>query len=121
MNQLNSPMNLVFSEINFLDTTVKFNEHRELITTLYNKPTDTHLYLEYSLAHPSTVLEKGPYGQYLRLRRICTLDKDFKTNAFKLTGYYLKRGYPASSLKNISIERISLNSQTYWRTTQKRS
>ena len=88
-----------YSEINFLDTTVKFNEHRELITTLYNKPTDTHLYLEYSSAHPSTVLEKGPFGQYLRLRRICTLDKDFKTNAFKLTGYYLKRGYPASSLK----------------------
>ena len=78
---------------------MKFNENRELITTLYNKPTDSHLYLEYSSAQPSTVLEKGPFGQHLRLHRICTLDKDFKTNAFKLTGYYLKRGYPESSLK----------------------
>ena len=82
------------TDINFLDTTVKFNTNRELITTLYNKPTDTHLYLHYSSAHPSTVMEKGPYGLYLRLRRICTLDKDFKENAFKLTGYYLKRGTP---------------------------
>ena len=88
-----------YSDINFFDTTVKFNENREFITTLYNKPTDTHLYLEYSSAHPSTVLEKGPFGQYLRLCRICTLDKDLKTNALKLTGYYLKMGYLASSLK----------------------
>ena len=31
------------TDINFLDTTVKFNTNRDLITTLYNKPTDTHL------------------------------------------------------------------------------
>ena len=31
---------------------------------LYNKHIDTHLYLEYSSAHPSTVPEKGTYGQY---------------------------------------------------------
>ena len=88
-----------FTQINFLDTTVKFGPNRELITTLYNKPTDTHLYLEHSSAHPNSVLTKGPYGQYLRLRRICTLDSDFELNAKKLTGYYLKRGYPFKSLK----------------------
>ena len=103
LNSLNESIELThessYTDINFLDTTVKFNESRELITTLYNKPTETQVYLEYSSAHPSTVLEKGPYGQYLRFRRICTLDKDFKTNAFKLTGYYLKRGYPRESLK----------------------
>ena len=85
--------------IDFLDTTVKFDCNRNLITTLYNKPTDSHLYLHHSSAHPRTVLDKGPYGQYLRLRRICSLDSDFTTNAHKLTGYYLKRGYPFASLK----------------------
>ena len=90
-----------FSEekIDFLDTTVKLDENRRLITTLYNKPTDTHLYLDFTSAHPKTVMDKGPYGQYLRLRRICTLDKDFESNAHKLTGYYLNRGYPFKSLK----------------------
>ena len=88
-----------YTKIDFLDTSVKFGQNRELITTLFNKPTDTHLYLEYSSAHPQSVLTKGPFGQYLRLRRICTLDCDFEANTKKLTGYYLKRGYPFKSLK----------------------
>ena len=87
------------SNMNFLDTTVKLNNKRKLTTTLYNKPTDTHLYLHYTSAHQESILSKGPFGQYLRLRRICSLDEDFKANAFKLTGYYLKRGYPINSLK----------------------
>ena len=33
------------------------------------------------------------------MRRICTLDSDFEENAKKLTGYYLKRGYPFKRLK----------------------
>ena len=37
--------------INFLDTTVKFNVDRTLITTLYEKPTDIYLYLHYTSAH----------------------------------------------------------------------
>ena len=69
------------SQIDFLVTTVKFGLDRGLITTLFSKPTDTHLYLEYSSAHPQSVLTKGPFGQYLRLRRICTLDLDFEANA----------------------------------------
>ena len=88
-----------YTQIDFLDMTVKFGEDRELITTFYNKPTDTHLYLEHSSAHPNSILTKGPYRQYLRLRRICSLDTDFEQNAKKLTGYYRKRGYPFKSLK----------------------
>ena len=39
-----------YTHIDFLDTTVKFDSNRGLITTLFNKHTDTHLYLEYSSA-----------------------------------------------------------------------
>ena len=73
--------------------------NRELITTLFNKPTDTHLYLHYTSAHQQSILTKGQYSQYLRLRRICSLDQDFKNKAYKLTGFYLKRGYPLESLR----------------------
>ena len=85
--------------INFLDTIVKLDNQRNLITTLYNKPTDTHRFLHHSSAHPESVTQKGPYGQYLRIRRICTLDCDFKTNADKLTQYYVNRGYPIKQLR----------------------
>ena len=44
------------NHISFLDTTVKINERRELYTTLYEKPTDTHLYLHYSI--PKVKLKK---------------------------------------------------------------
>ena len=70
--------------VNFLDTTVKLDQNRNIITTLYNKHTDTHLFLHHTSAN------KGPFGQYLRLKRICTLDSDFEENADKLTQYYLK-------------------------------
>ena len=87
------------THINFLDTTVKINQDRELYTTLYEKPTDTHLYLHYTSAHHAPSKAKGPYGQFLRLRRICTYDNDFNMNADKLIGYYLKRGYPEKALR----------------------
>ena len=86
------------SSINFLDTTIKINSNRELYTTLYEKTTDTHLYLHYTSSHHAPSKTKGPYGQYLRLRRICTYDDDFNSNAEKLTSYYLKRGYPQKAL-----------------------
>ena len=87
LNSLHKTINFThemsYSYIDFPDTIVKFSPDRGLITTRFNKPTDTHLYLEYSSAHPHSVLTKGPYGQYLRLRRICTLDCDFEANAKK--------------------------------------
>ena len=82
--------------INLLDTTVTLDEHRNLTTTLYNKPTDTHLFLHQSSAHPESVTHNGSYGQYLLIRRICT---DCQTNVDKLTPYYLNRGYPIKQLR----------------------
>ena len=87
------------TQINFLDTTVKINDSRNLYTTLYEKPTDTHLYLHYTSAHHAPSKTKGPYGQFLRLRRICTYDHDFEHNSEKLISHYLKRGYPEKGLR----------------------
>ena len=87
------------SSINFLDTTVKINEEGNLYTTLYEKPTDTHLYLHYTSSHHAPCKTKGPYGQFLRLRRICTYDTDFYEQSDKLITYYLKRGYPEKAFK----------------------
>ena len=87
------------TQINFLDTTVKVNSCRKLYTTLYEKPTDTHLYLHYTSSHHAPSKTKGPYGQFLRLRRICTYDTDFQDNAEKLVSYNIKRGYPEKALR----------------------
>ena len=90
---------LSHSQIDLLDTTVKINDSRQSYTALHEKPTDTHLYLHYTSSHYNPGKTKGPYGQFLRHRKICTYDGDFQENAERLTGYYLKRGYPEKVLR----------------------
>ena len=85
--------------IDFLDTTVKIDSNRQLYTTLFEKPTDTHLYLHHISAHHKPCHTKGPYGQFLRIRRICTKNEDFITHGLEMMQHYLNRGYPLKSLK----------------------
>ena len=84
--------------VNFLDTSIHIDENRRIYTNLYEKPTDTHLYLHYTSSHYEPCKSKGPYGQYLCLRRICSIDQDFKYNSRKLTEFYIERGYLIKSL-----------------------
>jgi hypothetical protein len=86
-------------EVNFLDTTVVLDDlHRRLYTKLYTKPTNTHSYLHWTSAHYHTCKTKGPYGQFLRIRRICHKHEDFSTECTRLIGYYQIRGYPTKLL-----------------------
>ena len=81
--------------VTFLDTRVIIDTlDRKLYTTLYTKPTDTRDFLPFSSAHPKSTKTKGPYGQFLRLRRVCTRDTDFVLESKKLVNAYIKRGYP---------------------------
>ena len=50
-------------EVHFLDTTVSFN-NGQLKTDLYCKPTDSHMYLGYSSAHPPKSKDCIPYSQF---------------------------------------------------------
>ena len=76
------------TSVNFLDTVVSVEENRSLKTRLYVKPTDSASYLHYQSAHPRHCIKGIPYGQFLRIRRICTDDSDsgypahFVANAF---------------------------------------
>ena len=84
-------------EVNFLDTTVKIDSNRKLHTTLFEKPTDTHMYLHHDSAHHNPCHTKGPFGQ--GIRRICTKNDNFIDNGIKILKYYLERGYPFKQLR----------------------
>ena len=89
------------TQLNFLDTMVKIDpETRNLFTTLYTKPTDTRDFLHYTSSHPKSCKNGGPYGQFLRLRRICTKDIDFNKESQSLIMAYLRRGYPLQILED---------------------
>ena len=67
----------VGTEIPFLDTKVHLMPDGSLRTSLYTKPTDAHLYLHYTSAHPIRQINAIPIGQFLRIRRICSEEADY--------------------------------------------
>ena len=81
-----------YTEVNFLDVTVKL-QNGVVSTDLYSKPTDKHQYLFYTSCHPNSCKKGIPFGQALRLRRICSQDTLFEKRAKELTSYLVERGY----------------------------
>ena len=71
---------------------MEIKENR-ITTDVYCKETDTHQYLEYRSCHPKHVKMEIPYGQALRIRRICELDEVFEERLGELRRYLLKRGF----------------------------
>ena len=65
------------NETSYLDVKVEIKENR-IVTDVYCKETDTHQYFVYRSCHPKHVKMGMPYGQALRLRRICELVEVFE-------------------------------------------
>ena len=72
-------------KINFLDITITHDSDGSVSTNLYCKPTDSHNYLLYSSEHPRHLLNGIPYSQFVRVKRLCSRDDDFRLNALMLT------------------------------------
>ena len=84
----------------FLDTKViRDPDSKTLYTTLHLKPTDTRDFLHFGSSHPRSQKVGGPYGQFLRIRRICSKDWDFNLESRALLLAYLRRGYPRKVLE----------------------
>lgn len=79
--------------VHFLDMWV-IKEDAQLVTTLYTKPTDAYNFLRFDSAHPLHCRRGIPYGQFLRLRRICTHTADYVNHGLVKANQFLERGYP---------------------------
>ena len=90
------------SEIPFLDTLVRL-DNGHLTTDLYTKPTDSHNYLYYNSSHPQRCKDSIPYSQFLRIRRICSDNKDFDKHVLILSGHFLRRKYPLKIIKDAAL------------------
>ena len=74
-------------------------ENNKLKTDVYQKPTDCHPYLDYTLAHPSHFTTSIPYSQALRLRCICDDQETLKKRIWQYTDYFVACGYRRSFVK----------------------
>ena len=81
-----------YHRIYFLDVSVGL-DNGVFCTDVYSKPTDAHQYLNFKSCHPPHVKRGIPYGQALRLKRICHSDKVFESRLQELKGFLVKRGY----------------------------
>ena len=61
--------NISKHSVNFLDVTISLNDGK-LSTSLYTKPTNDHLYLNWKSCHPQHILKNIPKGQFIRIKRI---------------------------------------------------
>ena len=97
------------SEISFLDTLVLLTETGSINTSIYRKPTDTYNYILYNSAHPTSCKKGIPYGQFLRIRRICTNLQDFEHHANEMADAFIQRGYPKQLVTDSLIKAKSMN------------
>ena len=84
--------------VNFLDTPVYITEEGFLKTDVYHKAVDTHSYLDKSSCHPEHTKKSIPYSQFMRIRRICTDDENFKERTLQQSKYFESCGYSKKEL-----------------------
>ena len=104
--------------VNFLDVQVKLVEN-SLVTNLYSKPTDAHLYLNANSSHPSHVIRNIPKGQFIRVRRICSRDESFDFNAKLMMKFFVSRGYKERYLQKVVKEVRSMSRENLLKSTTK--
>ena len=82
-----------------LDVEMRIKDNA-ISTSVHYKPTDKHAYLRYDSNHPLKCRDSIPYSQFLRLRRICSEDGEFRDQCDDMSSYFLKRGYPVAVVKD---------------------
>ena len=97
----NIKVELRYSEerIEFLDTMVIIDGVR-FETDLYTKPTDKHIYVQSKSNHPTSVKNSLPYGLALRIKRICSRERDYLKHREELKTRLRKRGYSSRFLES---------------------
>ena len=75
-----------------LDITI-FLKDGFLVTDVYAKPTDSHLYLPFNSSHPAHCKTSIPFSVALRLRRNCSTDTTFAKRSDEYRNYLQRQGY----------------------------
>jgi hypothetical protein len=97
------------TKIDFLDITISLSENNEIHTSLFTKPMSKHQFIHFNSNHPKHLIKSIPYSQGLRLKRICSDQKDFEWNLEILMTKFRNSQYPEDVLME---SKVKLNSIT---------
>jgi len=111
-SSINFTMEIGYDKLCFLDVEIS-KVNNKLTTTVYSKPTNSHMYLHGQSCHPSSSINGISIGVATRLRRICSSDDEFDTKAKEYKGFLAARNHkPAvisqafDSVRNIPREEV---------------
>ncbi|KAL8595607.1 hypothetical protein ACOMHN_025643 [Nucella lapillus] len=93
------------TSVHYLDVSISMIDGT-LATDLYTKPTDCNMLLPFHSCHPRHCLRAIPFGQCIRLRRICSDEDKFHEMSADLTTKPQRRGYP-DKLVQAAADRVS--------------
>ena len=98
------------NELCFLDLKLTLKDNK-IHTTVYSKPTDSHLYLQAdSCIHSPSILEIQK-GVALRLRRICLTDEEFNSKSKEYKAYSIGRGYKLKDVEKSFNDTLNISRQ----------
>ncbi|OCT55453.1 hypothetical protein XELAEV_18002018mg, partial [Xenopus laevis] len=97
LNNVDSPVKFTYSinpfKINFLDVEIMINGSK-LDYTLYRKPTDNNVLLDYSSCHPSPMKRSLPISQFCRVLRNNSDPSASMQQISDMWTRFKERGYP---------------------------
>ena len=96
-------MDMGGKSLHFLDLFITIVNNK-LETTIYSKPTDSHVYLNARSSHPKSQIRAIAKGVALRLRRICSEDSDFYVKSKVYAQYLIDCGHNSAHVNRVFEE-----------------
>ena len=85
--------------VDFMDLTISLDGSNQVVTTLYEKKLNLHLYIPPNSAHPPGVLHGLIFGHIRRIFTLCTDEADRYTRTREMFKHLLARGYTGKALE----------------------
>lgn len=104
----------------FLDLRINLTPEGHLCTTLFRKQTAVNSLLHYQSFHPRRQKESIPVGQFLRVRRNCSMEQDFENESKELAKRFRQRGYPEQCIQRAARRAKDTNRQVLLKPRRKR-
>ncbi|XP_044142417.1 uncharacterized protein LOC122932203 [Bufo gargarizans] len=103
----------ITEETEFLDLKIKELGNRYICKTFF-KSMSKNSFIQSSSCHLPNWLINVPFGLFRRIRRKCTQDQDFETEAIKMKNQFLDKKYP-EKVVDAALERTrKLDRQTWF-------
>jgi hypothetical protein len=85
------------TRVDFMDMTIHIEEDK-IVTTLFKKPSNFHLYIPPNSCHPPSLLRSIVYGMMNRIHTLCSAHDDRRLREITFFRHLQRRGYQPKDL-----------------------